>query len=974
MASFAFAGIFNVTGHVIFADNNSAAQGVNVSIWLDNNAGGVTYSSNATTTNASGDYNLSFNVSNAFSNVQVRFKYYNASGALNAMGPLLPPFPAQMFAEAFTQMNISLYNATTIFVGATRRVNSTNATEVPVNFSGSLSDSKYGFMVATFFPTMGGSGDQYWNVSADVLSNRNYSLNVFKMGDFANNERGSAPRAVTITTNNLTEVASGLGGNKTFSLPLNLTDVPINITGNLTVNATNIDPSSNSVNFTKVILYPYENGKVVLGEFGGISPTGFGNSPGGQDFGGWLNFTAGSASYNITVMGAPAGINYLMVIYGYNGSAPDAADARYFAAFQNITAITSDIPNFNLTLYELSGSYVTTTNSQGDANTKKYLITLKNNDTSGFGGNDQGRQVASSSVEGVINYAQATGFNVGQSGGPNGHGDVNISFLGLSNSSGTAQIPVIKDVKFEFRVFAGGQFAPVKKKVNATVNTTTLEMTGQKFHKPNSTDTFSSLTMMFLTSNSSCNVQEPDMRADTAGGCLIANFTAGSEGNFNPMKVMMSGELINLMMTDTTTGVTGVFIGVDMFASGPPNMEMPSSADSSSTSGSTFSQTWKFGSLAPQVFQSAYVGIPYSDSNIDDSQNVSLLLANVYDEDWANQWTSSDGIGAVPSDFADYNQSFFNSSSGGLTCTNQTDADCYINTSTNLIWMTVPHFSGSDPQVSGTAISSPSTPAISPGGDNNKGVLSILTNIICPGDKVEVTVNDKYSSPVSDALAVLVLYNPYAGQIAEHMTGDNGKATFDLPQKADYQIRATKSPYSPGEKIFSFLGCGTVVPVANTSDEMPKETVNKTAENPEENKVEQPPVTTATDAATALDDASLSISDAAKEGKDLSAAREKLEQAKAAMDAGNYEDAVKLANEAKSLAGSAPLLQSAGTVADNQKSKTTEPVKMEEQPGIPWLLVLVVLAVGAVVVVGGAYLLLKGGKGGASKGYKGQRS
>ena len=221
------------------------------------------------------------------------------------------------------------------------------------------------------------------------------------------------------------------------------------------------------------------------------------------------------------------------------------------------------------------------------------IVNLSNNDTNLNGG----RSVSAGSLEVIINYSNSTGFSRAPFGGPNGHGPVDINFMGRPNASGTLAFPIIKDVNFKPKIYSQ-QFAPIKKTLNSSSNGTNFEMTGQKMGPPNASanTTYSGLGMVFFKSNSSCDVQEPDLRDQSQGGCLLSNFTfGGSRNNFNPMKIMMSGEKVNILIEDNNTGVKTIFIGVDLFASGPPNMQLPNGSLSNSSSGDNLQKKFRFG-------------------------------------------------------------------------------------------------------------------------------------------------------------------------------------------------------------------------------------------------------------------------------------------------------------------------------------------------------------------------------------------
>jgi len=121
-----------------------------------------------------------------------------------------------------------------------------------------------------------------------------------------------------------------------------------------------------------------------------------------------------------------------------------------------------------------------------------------------------------------------------------------------------------------------------------------------------------------------------------------------------------------------------------MIASGPPDAAFDESA-SSSTSGGTMQEIWRFGSLGPEIYDSLLIGFPYS--GIDDSYDINVSLPYLYDNNWNVVWNTSangtTGINTNLTDYADYNESWFS----GINCskTDQT-ANCFVNTTDNIIW------------------------------------------------------------------------------------------------------------------------------------------------------------------------------------------------------------------------------------------------------------------------------------------------
>lgn len=946
---------YTLTGKILYS-NNSNVSGANISIYSQssNMFGPPTYVLNSSNiTNGTGYFTLYYSVpdQNTFSPMRLRITYNNSAGAVTFMGPSLPDLPAQMIGDLFNNSNITIYPASRLFVNASRRWNSTNFTEVQVNFSSMLADSKYGFAMDSAMPQPGG-GDSIYNISINLLSNRNYTLTIFKTGNLQQQERGSAPRAVTISDNNLT---NNLDGNGTYYVNVNLTDIPVFLSGNLSVNATGMSVGD-PINYTDLIFYPYASGKVPIDGVG-INPRSWGNRPGGQDFGADLNFTGSAGAYNATMMGSAGGLSYMMVVYGFNGTAPGAAGTRYFGGFQNITLFAGNVSNFNITLYELAGYYVPGA-GRGDPNATKYVINLSNNDTNSMGG----RSVGSGSLEIIINYTNATGFSQAPFGGPNGQGPVNIDFIGRPNSSGTIAFPIIKNINFKPKIYSQ-QFSPIKKTLNSSTNGTNFELTGQKMSPPNSSlnNSYSDLKMTFFRSNSSCDVQEPDLRDQSQGGCLLSNFTfggGGPRGNFNPMKIMMNGEKINLLIEDNNTGIKTIFIGVDLFASGPPTMQLPNGSISNSSSGNTLQKKYRFGSTAPEVFSYAFIAMPYSSSEINDAGDIQVLLTNVYDEDWSSKWsTAQENSTAIPSDFADYNATLFNSTLGGMTCS-KTDitSTCFVNTTTKRIWVKLPHFSGSDPQVSGSSTSS----SVSTGGSTGSATppTDITNTLYCPQSNIIVTATSR-GNPLSDMTIRLLLTNPYSVEVGSKQTDGNGNATFDLNRSGSYDIDAFKSGYKkPPDLFFDYdaqacLAVGNVssnitrnitiiveaivptspkIDTTTNSPPVDKNIVNPTAPSPEEQQK--------TNALKAISDADSKISEAIQQSKDVTQARQKLSMANDAISSKDYANAINYANQALALAQSAPANTAAPATVPEQSKVESKGSNM-----------LGTVAIGAVIII-----------------------
>ena len=245
----------------------------------------------------------------------------------------------------------------------------------------------------------------------------------------------------------------------------------------------------------------------------------------------------------------------------------------------------------------------------------------------------------------------------------------------------------------------------------------------------------------------------------------------------------------------------------------------------------------------------------------------------------------------------------------------------------------------------------------SSGGDAK--TMMVESETLCPGDTVEFTVTHA-SSPVVGVEVSVTQYSPYAGTIASAMTDTDGKVSFSLPESATYRIYFTKGGYDyTNPYVLDYTMCGgdaagcTVNSdcatnaqcvagscVALTGDcgyasghiwidyqccadsdcaagttcvdhvcMSPEEEVHEEAPEegttPPEEVVEEEDSDVAAAALEALDAATGAIWEADQAGKDTTAARAKFKMAQDAYNAGDYEKALELANEAKRLANEA---------------------------------------------------------------------
>jgi parallel beta-helix repeat protein len=188
-------------------------------------------------------------------------------------------------------------------------------------------------------------------------------------------------------------------------------------------------------------------------------------------------------------------------------------------------------------------------------------------------------------------------------------------------------------------------------------------------------------------------------------------------------------------------------------------------------------------------------------------------------------------------------------------------------------------------------------------------------------------------------------------------TDSNGMAVFAITQNGNYEVYSN----STEEYIQTTLGpfgltlCNTIQPAPPANNTTPNQNVT-----PQQNQTVTPPANqtapqnqtqptgpTKGDAQSAISAANSAISSAANAGKDVTDAREKLDDANAAFSAGNYTQAVQLADEADQLA-----LNASNATAPVQTSNTNVTAPQVQQSS-GWLSICggVVLLVIVVVLI-----------------------
>ncbi len=401
------------------------------------------------------------------------------------------------------------------------------------------------------------------------------------------------------------------------------------------------------------------------------------------------------AWYNISLIDG----TYLIEMYGANGSEDDSG--YYVGAFQNLTF--NNHTEFNITLRPLYGNYA----AEGDVNTSKIKFNIVNS---------SGAAVTQDTPHVELYFKHST------------YGELHYIVNSLTN--GVFYAPMIEGATGSIRLFPN-QAPPIEKTLNlsnASINIEIITMQGGdagmrkvnasgQIEEMNVTDI--PMKMRFLRNTGSCNV------LDAPESCVVTSMNAT---DFNPLQALVAGR-INMEMTLISSGVRILFYNFDMFSAKQPPMNsiMNDNSSSSSSSSGLLEEVWEFGSFAPSnVYDYAVIRIPYIDTVVDDSADINLSIPMLYDEDWNVIWnkTRGDTDLNLSDEYIDYNNTDLYRdflSEAGVNC-NKTSNDlsvnpCYINTTSNYLFMKIPHFSGVAPSISA------SVPSSGDGGDGNNNVV-----------------------------------------------------------------------------------------------------------------------------------------------------------------------------------------------------------------------------------------------------------
>ena len=584
------------------------------------------------------------------------------------IGPIFPPLPKQAFVNIIDNGTIYLQPAFTLNITAN------NGTSM-INFSNVIFDDALGFPISEEFDTL------KWNSTVVVPRAKNYTIMMMRPPQFGAGISNPFATALPPQTFRIQNASNYSSSNFVININQSLAFSQNIISGNITIDGSN----SSAINVTQVLvklgiagLIP-PNSDIQL--FGGVT---INQTPGGGNY---------VANYSVVALGSSGGIYQILEFYAQNATTTGSGSPESFAYFSNFT-VTGSITH-NLTLKKLAGNYSVVA---GFTNINASFVTVNITDSSGSPLDEAHVETKIDQIGHLTNFPT-------------------FRYMAGQLSGGLLRLPIINDSNATVHIF-NRRYSPLKFKLNITnasrepngiIQIKLNTFSPKKFNANGTSEDFSGskagqFKFTFMKNSDACNIFNASVSA-----CRL--FTDDFDaGNFNPLKVMVSGK-VNLLMEINTTGVKIYFIGVDMLASGPPEGSMSENSLKTTFNASSYQELFKFGSSAPDIYDMVFVGMPYNSSLVNEDKPINFTIRELYDDNGMLVWNSTQSPNAsIPSEWSDYNTGWFNTTNGGMRCSNteaanSTNATCFINTTTNYVWISLPHFSdggggpGGDPDV-----------------------------------------------------------------------------------------------------------------------------------------------------------------------------------------------------------------------------------------------------------------------------------
>ncbi|HIK02050.1 TPA: hypothetical protein H1008_02955 [archaeon] len=590
-----------------------------------------------------------------------------------------------MFVEPAVMLNITVHNGTNVSLGS-------NPGHL-MSRSYDIIDGKYGGnLVYKSASSLGATGNNVSDIIVIPL-NQTYIFGVYPNQSAPFNVKYGPDKNYTASVAGCDLNSTRYSAGDLIHCHVNGTVESVNITGMININGLN-----GSLQNLTGLNYQLESGRVYgSGSFSDIGAfVGGGNDRYYNDTG---NFT-------LILPATELGFTSLMMIFANNSS-------KSYMGLYNTTLSygASAIHSLNLTLLPMYGANRKFVISGYDSVNKTFYI-----NTTRFNITKNGSAAQNPFSEFNITYP---------SGNPNsstgGHWGASYKWTFFPGSGETiVDIPLMSGSSVNAQVFAGGG-SPLRRTLSSTkLNTspyTNLTLAGGSgFDRRDSGGTeqgFGSNAVtveVFDYQNASCRV------ADPVAGCNLFNLSGltGSNAGNQAMKMMLLGKA-TIRMTDVSSGSAITYVGVDLMNSGPPPMMFEDSADTDATSGSTFSEVWKYGSDGPDMYEFVFVTLPYNDATLDENSAVTIGIDRLYDttsgDSWSERWNVNNNTTAQLTNLEHYaaEATAWGYLTNNTTCHNDLTSiistqPCGLDKTNNKIHLRLPHFSGAAPNLGGTSL------------------------------------------------------------------------------------------------------------------------------------------------------------------------------------------------------------------------------------------------------------------------------
>ncbi len=236
------------------------------------------------------------------------------------------------------------------------------------------------------------------------------------------------------------------------------------------------------------------------------------------------------------------------------------------------------------------------------------------------------------------------------------------------------------------------------------------------------------LEISIMGNNDTCN----RISVNVPAGCTISS--VNQPQLLNPLAGLFGGQKVSVRIRSLDKGHIIHYYGVDMGGGGVPEVQFDPVAEDRSAGAADL--VFKIGARLPKnTYEGIFVGIPYG-STIDETENINASIATLYDTNWNPVWNVTQNgtpldeqaayVGKFnTTDFTDWNLSMIaNRSLGGVICSKTNGGPgfaCLANTTEDMMWLRLPHFSGSGVGAVGVKAASTATASTGTSGGGGSG-------------------------------------------------------------------------------------------------------------------------------------------------------------------------------------------------------------------------------------------------------------